>query len=101
MLLALVQLGVGGMVWTGVGYLAVNLVMGNIVEPRVMGKGLGLSTLVVFLSLIVWGFIFGAVGMFLSVPLTMTIKIVLEQNERTKWIAVLLGTEEETRKILQ
>ena len=100
MLLALVQLGVGGMMWTGIGYLVVNLVMGNMVEPRVMGKGLGLSTLVVFLSLIVWGFIFGAVGMFLSVPLTMTIKIVLEQNERTKWIAVLLGTEEETRKIL-
>ena len=101
MLLALVQLGVGGMVWTGIGYLAVNLVMGNIVEPKVMGKGLGLSTLVVFLSLIVWGFIFGAVGMFLSVPLTMTIKIVLEQNKKTKWIAVLLGTEEESRKILQ
>ena len=100
MLLALVQLGVGGMMWTGIGYLVVNLVMGNMVEPRVMGKGLGLSTLVVFLSLIVWGFILGAVGMFLSVPLTMTIKIVLEQNERTKWIAVLLGTEEETRKIL-
>ncbi|MCK5281657.1 MAG: AI-2E family transporter, partial [Cyclobacteriaceae bacterium] len=99
MLLALVQLGVGGMMWTGIGYLVVNLVMGNMVEPRVMGKGLGLSTLVVFLSLIVWGFILGAVGMFLSVPLTMTIKIVLEQNERTKWIAVLLGTEEETRKI--
>lgn len=101
MLLALVQLGVGGMIWTGIGYLVVNLVMGNIVEPRVMGKGLGLSTLVVFLSLIVWGFIFGVVGMFLSVPLTMTIKIVLEQNERTKWIAVILGTEEETRKILK
>jgi predicted PurR-regulated permease PerM len=101
MLLALVQLGVGGMIWTGIGYLVVNLVMGNIVEPRVMGKGLGLSTLVVFLSLIVWGFIFGAVGMFLSVPLTMTIKIMLEQNEQTKWIAVLLGTDEETRKILE
>ena len=50
---ALVQLGVGGMIWTGIGYLIVNLVMGNIVEPRIMGKGLGLSTLVVFLSLIV------------------------------------------------
>lgn len=101
MLLALVQLGVGGMIWTGIGYLVVNLVMGNIVEPRVMGKGLGLSTLVVFLSLIVWGFVFGVVGMFLSVPLTMTIKIVLEQNNKTKWIAVILGTEEETRKILK
>lgn len=100
MLLALVQLGLGGMIWTGVGYLAVNMIIGNIIEPRVMGKGLGLSTLVVFLSLIVWGFIFGAVGMFLSVPLTMSIKIMLEENNNTKWIAVLLGTEEDTSKIL-
>jgi AI-2 transport protein TqsA len=99
MLLALVQLGVGSMIWTGVGYLAVNLIMGNIIEPRVMGKGLGLSTLVVFLSLIVWGFILGTVGMFLSVPLTMAIKIMLEQNEKTKWIALLLGTEQETKKL--
>ena len=99
MLLALVQLGVGGMIWTGVGYLIVNLLMGNVIEPKVMGKGLGLSTLVVFLSLIVWGFIFGSVGMFLSVPLTMTIKIVLEQNKATQWIAMLLGTEAETKKL--
>jgi len=101
MLLALVQLGTGGMFWTGIGYLIVNVVMGNLVEPKVMGKGLGLSTLVVFLSLIIWGFIFGAVGMFLSVPLTMTIKIVLEHYESTRWVAVLLGTEDETRKILE
>ncbi len=101
MLLALVQLGAGGMIWTGIGYLAVNLVMGNIIEPKVMGKGLGLSTLVVFLSLIIWGFILGAVGMFLSVPITMSIKIILEQNEHTKWIAVLLGTEEETKKMFR
>jgi predicted PurR-regulated permease PerM len=100
MLLALVQLGVGGMIWTGVGYLAVNMIIGNVVEPKVMGKGLGLSTLVVFLSLIVWGFIFGPVGMFLSVPLTMTIKIMLEENKNTTWIAILLGTEEDTKKIL-
>jgi len=101
MLLALVQLGFGGMIWTGIGYLAVNLIVGNIVEPKVMGKGLGLSTLVVFLSLIFWGFIFGSVGMFLSVPLTMTIKIILESNKDTSWIAVLLGTEEETKRILE
>lgn len=100
MLLALVQLGVGGMIWTGIGYLAVNLIVGNIIEPKVMGKGLGLSTLVVFLSLIFWGFIFGSVGMFLSVPLTMTIKIILESNKDTSWVAVLLGTEEETKRIL-
>lgn len=100
MLLALVQLGFGGMIWTAVGYLAVNLIIGNIVEPKVMGKGLGLSTLVVFLSLVFWGFIFGSVGMFLSVPLTMTIKIILESDKNTGWVAVLLGTEEETKRIL-
>ena len=101
MLLALVQLGVGGMVWTGVAYLVVNVVMGTIIEPKVMGIGMGLSTLVVFLSLIVWGFIFGIVGMFLAIPLTMAIKIMLEQNSRLKWISVLLGTEKETREILE
>jgi predicted PurR-regulated permease PerM len=100
MLLALVQLGVGGMIWTGIGYLAVNLILGNIVEPKVMGKGLGLSTLVVFLSLVFWGYIFGSAGMFLSVPLTMTIKIILESDKKTGWMAVLLGTEEETKRIL-
>ncbi len=98
MFLALVQLGPVGVLWTGIGYLAVNLIVGNVIEPKVMGKGLGLSTLVVFLSLIVWGYIFGSVGMFLSVPLTMTIKIMLEASENTRWIAVLLGTAEEAKK---
>lgn len=97
MLLALVQLGLGGFIWTGVIYLAVNTIVGNFVEPKVMGKGLGLSTLVVFLSLIVWGYIFGTVGMFLSVPLTLTIKIILEKNENTKWIAFMLGAEQDTK----
>jgi len=100
LLFSLIQLGIEGMIWTGVCYLVVNTVMGTIVEPKVMGKGLGLSTLVIFLALIIWGFILGTVGMFLSIPLTITIKIILEQNKRTKWIAVLLGTEKETRQML-
>lgn len=98
-LLALVQLGVGSMIWTGVGYLTINLTMGNIVEPKVMGKGMGLSTLVVFLSLITWGFLWGAFGMFLSVPLTMAIKIMLEQNEKTRWLAILLGKGSHTKQL--
>jgi predicted PurR-regulated permease PerM len=72
-------------------YLAVNFVMGNIVEPRVMGRALGLSTFVAFLSLVVWGWIFGAVGMLLSVVLTMTLKIALDSHPETRWIAHLLG----------
>jgi predicted PurR-regulated permease PerM len=99
-LFALIQLGLGGAVWTLGSFMLVNNVLGNFVEPRIMGKGLGLSTLVVFLSLIFWGFIFGTVGMFLSVPFTMTIKIILEQNEKTKWLAILLGTPDEAKTYL-
>jgi AI-2 transport protein TqsA len=99
-LFALVQLGMGGAVWTLASFMLINNVLGNFVEPRIMGKGLGLSTLVVFLSLLFWGFIFGPVGMFLSVPFTMTIKIILEQNDKTRWFAILLGTPDEAKTYL-
>ncbi len=93
LLLAFVQLGPAGALWTGVGYAVVNTLVGNIIEPRFMGRGLGLSSLVVFLSLVFWGWVLGTVGMFLSVPLTMTVKIILDSREETRWIAVLLGPE--------
>ncbi|HFZ1707345.1 TPA: AI-2E family transporter [Citrobacter sedlakii] len=73
------------------GYLMINLVFGNILEPRIMGRGLGLSTLVVFLSLIFWGWLLGPVGMLLSVPLTIIVKIALEQTVAGKSIAILLS----------
>ena len=100
-LFALVQIGLGGAFWTLGSFLLVNNVIGNFIEPRIMGKGLGLSALVVFLSLIFWGFILGTVGMFLSVPITMTIKIILEQNEKTRWFAILLGTPAEAKTYLR
>ncbi|EXJ12798.1 AI-2E family transporter [Nitrincola nitratireducens] len=92
-LLSLVQLGVSDAIFVASGYLVINIIMGNLIEPRFMGKGLGLSPLVVFLSLILWGWLFGPVGMFLSIPLTMIVKIALEQNESTRWIAIMLGNE--------
>ncbi|MGD9075167.1 MAG: AI-2E family transporter [Desulfobacteraceae bacterium] len=90
-LLALVQLGVVPALLTCLGYVVVNVVFGSILEPKFMGRGLGLSTLVVFLSLVFWGWILGPVGMVLSVPLTMVVKIALESYDDTRRIAVMLG----------
>jgi len=91
-LLALIQLGAGSALLAALGYLVVNIVVGSILEPRFMGRGLGLSTLVVFLSLVFWGWVLGPVGMVLSVPLTMIVKIALESGEDTRKIAILLGS---------
>jgi predicted PurR-regulated permease PerM len=93
-LLALVTLGPVESGIVAIGYVVINTIMGNIVEPKFMGRGLGLSTLVVFLSLIFWGWLLGTVGMLLSVPLTMIVKIALENTEKGKWLAVLLGNAE-------
>ena len=90
-LLALVQLGA---LYAGLslgGFIVVNLVMGNVIEPRLMGKGLDLSPLVVFVSLVLWGWVLGPVGMLLSIPLTIMIKIALESQHETRWISIMLG----------
>ena len=100
-LFALIQLGAGGAFWTLGAFVVIHNVLGNFIEPKIMGRGLGLSALVVILSLVFWGYILGPVGMFLSVPFTMTIKIILEQREKTRWLAVLLGTPAEAEIFLQ
>ncbi|MBW3533888.1 MAG: AI-2E family transporter [Gemmatimonadetes bacterium] len=90
MVLALILQGPSWMFLTGLGYLAINTLFGNILEPNLMGRRLGLSTLVVVLSLLFWGWLWGPVGALLSVPLTMVVKIILENTPDLRWLAVLL-----------
>lgn len=97
-LLATIQFGPGRAAAVAVGYVVANTVFGNVVEPLVMGRKLGLSSLVVFLSLILWGFVWGPVGMLLSVPLTVIVRIGLEANPSTRWIAVLMGPAPEKER---
>ncbi len=92
-LLTLVQLGPGSALLTIVGFLVINNVFGNFVEPKLMGKGLGLSPLVVFVSLVFWGWLLGPIGMVLSVPLTSLVKIALESNDNTVGLAIMLGSD--------
>ncbi|MEL6346319.1 MAG: AI-2E family transporter [Myxococcota bacterium] len=90
-LLALVVGGVGeAALVTGL-YLMANLLIGSILEPRLMGDSLGLSPLVVLLALLLWGWMWGAAGMLLSVPLTVLLCEFMAINPTTQWIADLLG----------
>jgi predicted PurR-regulated permease PerM len=89
--LALFENGTGTALMVALGYTVINTVLGNLVEPALMGRRFGLSTLVVFLSLIFWGWVWGPIGMLLSVPLTIIVKIMLEGSEEWRWLGVLLG----------
>jgi predicted PurR-regulated permease PerM len=100
-LLAIIQVGFFKAMIIAAGFVVINVVIGSVIEPRFMGRGLGLSTLVVFLSLLFWGWVLGPVGMLLSVPLTITAKIALDSREESRWIAVLLGPESGTEILLE
>lgn len=90
-LLSLIQFGgLGSVLLVVVGYAVVNIVFGNLIEPQLLGRRLGLSTLVVILSLIFWAWAWGPVGALLAVPLTMVVKIMLENTQDLRWVAVLL-----------
>lgn len=97
-LLASIQLGVQPAMFVGLGYVCVNMLVGNVLEPKMMGKGMGLSVLVVFVSLMFWGWLLGPVGVLLSVPLTMSLKIIMENSSETHWIAIMLGPDSHSEK---
>lgn len=90
---AFLKLGVADAAYVAAAYVIINVTIGNFLEPRLMGYRMGLSPLVVLISLILWGWIFGPIGMLLSVPLTMIVKIALESTEESRWIAILLSND--------
>lgn len=81
--------------WPAVGvmacYLIVNVSIGNFLEPMLLGKRFGISTVIVILSVLFWGFIWGPVGMLLAVPLTMLVKVMLDNSSDLRWISALMG----------
>ena len=90
MALALVLYDLTWALFVGAGYFLMNMLFGNLIEPNLMGRRLGLSTLVIVLSLVFWFWVWGPVGALLSVPLTMVLKIALENTPDLRWAAVIL-----------
>jgi predicted PurR-regulated permease PerM len=90
-LLGFILLGPAMAAVTAIGYIVINLGVSNVIEPRFMGQSLGISPLVIIVSLVFWGWLLGPVGMLLSIPLTMAVKVGLEGSSATRSIAVLLG----------
>lgn len=86
-----VDQGVTQFLILGFGYLIINNVISNLIEPIFLGKGLGLSPLVVFLSLLFWGYVWGPAGMLVSIPLAMLLKIVFEHSDDFHWVSVLMA----------
>lgn len=90
-LLAFMNLDLTTTIWVIVLYVIINISISNILEPKLMGRELGLSPLIIFFSLIFWGYILGIVGMFLAVPITMTLKIAFDSNKNTYWLGILMS----------
>ena len=99
-LIALVSGNIEMTLWLIIIYVVINISISNILEPKFMGTHLNLSPMIIFFSLIFWGWVLGIVGMFLAVPITMTIKIAFESSENTKWIGILLSNISQEKRSL-
>ncbi len=78
---------------TAIGLITLQIIFGNILEPKFTGKTLNLSTLAILINLVFWGMIWGIAGMFFSVPLLVAIFIITAQFDSTRWIAILLSAD--------
>ncbi len=75
------------------GYGLINMFLDNFVQPLLLGRRFGLSILVVVLCVLFWGWLWGLIGIILAVPLTMILKVVLENSDEFRWVAVAIGQD--------
>ena len=75
------------------GLIGLQILLSNIIEPKLTGKTLNLSTLAILINLVFWGLLWGVAGMFFSVPLLVATFIITAQFDSTRWIAVLLSAD--------
>lgn len=84
----IIAFGVGG----------IQILVGNVLEPNLMGKSLNVSPLAIILSLVIWGALWGIPGMFLCVPITVVVVIVLYNFDNTRWLAQLMSQDGELKR---
>jgi len=94
-ILALIDKSPATALFVLLGYLSINMVLGNFVEPTLMGQRFGVSTSVVILSVLFWGWAWGLIGMFLAVPLTMMVKVMLDNSEELRWLSIAMGKRDD------
>lgn len=98
-LLAFLQLSPFGALITAIIYFVINTIVGNVIEPQLMGKNLGISPLIVFIAMLFWGYILGPVGMLIATPLMIAIKIIFDSRPVTREMGILLGGESEIKTL--
>lgn len=91
-ILALLVAGVPNAILVAGGYLLINNFLGNFIEPVLVGRRFGISTLVVVISVMFWGWVWGPLGMLLAVPLTMTLKVFLDGSDELRWLGVAIAS---------
>jgi predicted PurR-regulated permease PerM len=94
-ILALVKFGAWPAVGLALAFLTIHTAVGNFIEPAVMGRGFGISTTVVILSVVFWGWLWGAAGMFLAIPLTMMFKVMVDGSDDFRWVGIAMSKDPE------
>ena len=98
MILAFLALGWPSALAVGIGYVAINIFLGNFVEPMLMGRRFGLSTLVIIASVLFWGWVWGPVGMLLAIPIMMLLKVVLDNSYEFRWLSIAISKEDRSNR---